>query len=151
MMGRRSMDVDFGEDEVESRFVAYVEHLSRVLGHADRVEPLRAYCTGLLLPGERKSVEPMAARLLPAAVSARHQSLLHFVGRSSWDDGALLRAVADWVLPAIEGQGPIRAWIRRRHGLSQERQALGRRRAPVLRSARQDRHLSGGRLALAYQ
>src|SRR5512132_1232639 len=111
MMGRRSMDLDFGEGEVEPRFAAYVEHLSRVLGHADRVEPLRAYCTGLLLPGERKSVEPMAARLLPAAVSARHQSLLHFVGQSSWDDGALLRAVADWVLPAIEGQGPIRAWI----------------------------------------
>ena len=34
----------------ESRFAAYVEGLSKALGHADRVAPLKAYCTGLLLP-----------------------------------------------------------------------------------------------------
>jgi SRSO17 transposase len=45
----------------EARFAEYVESLATVLGHADRVEPLKDYCAGLLLPGERKSVEPMAA------------------------------------------------------------------------------------------
>ena len=64
---------------IEARFHAYAEKLSTALGHADRVEPLRAYCTGLLLPVERKSVEPMAAQLAPARVSAKHQSLHHFV------------------------------------------------------------------------
>jgi SRSO17 transposase len=39
--------------------------------------PRCAYCTGLLLPGERKSIEPMAARLEPAHVQAKHQSLHH--------------------------------------------------------------------------
>ena len=50
------------EGTSEARFSAYVEGLASVLGHADRMGPLRDYCTGLILPGERKSVEPMAAR-----------------------------------------------------------------------------------------
>jgi hypothetical protein len=41
----------------EVRFAAYVEGLASVIGHADRTGPLRDYCTGLMLPGERKSVE----------------------------------------------------------------------------------------------
>ena len=50
------------EDRAEVRFAAYVEGLAGVLGHADRIGPLRDYCTGLILPGERKSVEPMPRR-----------------------------------------------------------------------------------------
>src|SRR6266436_4941692 len=45
----------------EARFASYVEGLAGVIGHVDRVRPLRDYCLGLLMPGERKSVEPMAA------------------------------------------------------------------------------------------
>ena len=57
-----------GDDETsESRFAASVEGLSSALGHADRVGPLKAYCTGLLLPGERKSIEPMAEGWRPVA------------------------------------------------------------------------------------
>src|SRR5471030_89078 len=63
----------------EARFLAYVEGLVRVIGHADRALPLHDYCLGLLMPGERKSVEPMAAVTAPARVPAQHQSLLHFV------------------------------------------------------------------------
>jgi SRSO17 transposase len=95
----------------EERFDDYVERLGDVLGHADRHAPLRAYCTGLLLPGERKSVEPMAARVDPARVGAAHQSLHHFVAKAAWDDAALLEAVRDHVLPAMLERGPIRAWI----------------------------------------
>ena len=96
---------------IEARFRAYAEKLSTALGHADRVEPFQAYCTGLLLPVERKSVEPMAAQLAPGQVSARHQSLHHFVAKSSWRDDAVMRAVQDYVLPKMQGQGPILAWI----------------------------------------
>ncbi len=95
----------------ESRFSAYVEGLTAALGHADRAKPFRAYCTGLLLPGPRKSVEPMAARLEPARVQAAHQSLHHFVANAQWSDQAMLRAVRQQVLPAIERRGAIRAWI----------------------------------------
>ena len=95
----------------ESRFAAFVEGLIGVAGHADRGEPLREYCTGLLLPGERKSVEPMAARIEPSRVSARHQAMHHFVATAAWSDGAVLAAARAWALPAIERAGPIRAWI----------------------------------------
>ena len=69
-------------DGVALRFHAYIEHLSKALGHADRHAPLGEYCTGLLLPGERKSVEPMAARMAPVEVGAKHQSLHHFVAKA---------------------------------------------------------------------
>jgi SRSO17 transposase len=95
----------------EERFDGYVGRLGHVLGHADRHGPLRAYCTGLLLPGERKSVEPMAARVDPTRVGAAHQSLHHFVAKAAWDDDALLAAVRAYVLPAMLERGPIRAWI----------------------------------------
>jgi SRSO17 transposase len=95
----------------EARFSAYVTELAGVIGHADRAVPLRAYCTGLLLPGERKSVEPLAARTAPARAAAQHQSLLHFVGVGPWSDEEVLAKVREMVLPAIEKQGAISAWI----------------------------------------
>src|SRR4051812_4787361 len=95
----------------EERFGDYVERLGGVLGHADRRAPLRAYTTGLLLPGERKSVEPMAARIDPFRVGAAHQSLHHFVAKAAWDDAALLAAVRAYALPAMLGRGPVRAWL----------------------------------------
>jgi SRSO17 transposase len=98
-------------DSLEARFDAYLDRLSQAVGHADRAAPLRGYCTGLLLPGERKSVEPMAARIAPRRVSATHQSLHHFVATSEWSDAALLAAVRDYALPAMTSQEPIRAWI----------------------------------------
>ena len=95
----------------ESRLVAYVETLTRSLGHADRATPFRSYCTGLLLPGARKSVEPMAARVEPGRVQAAHQSLHHFVAKADWSDEALLAAVRTHVLPVIEQRGPTRGWM----------------------------------------
>ena len=84
---------------------------AEVIGHADRVVPLRDYCLGLLMPLERKSVEPTAAVAAPARPEAKHQSLLHFVGQASWSDEALMARVRSQVMPVIERQGPIRAWI----------------------------------------
>ena len=98
-------------EKAGARFAAYVQGLSSVLGHADRIGPLRDYCTGLILPGERKSVEPMAAKTAPARTAAQHQSLLHFVGVASWSDEKVLAKVREMVLPAMERQGPIEAWI----------------------------------------
>jgi len=105
------MDLQNGIETSETRFAVYVERLGSALGHADRVAPLKAYCTGLLLPGERKSVEPMAARVDPGRVQAAHQSLHHFVAKADWSDDAVLGVVRAEVLPALERQGPIRAWI----------------------------------------
>src|SRR4030095_14342112 len=101
----------FGLEGGEDRFRRYVEELVGVIGHADRARPLWDYCTGLMLPGERKSVEPIAAVTAPARVAAQHQSLLHFVCQAPWADAAVLTKVRDLVLAPLEGTGPIEAWI----------------------------------------
>jgi SRSO17 transposase len=97
--------------DIESRFDHYVEGLVSVVGHADRAVPLRDYCLGLVMPGERKSVEPMAAITAPERTAAQHQSLLHFIGQGGWSDDAVLGKVREMVLPTIERYGPIEAWI----------------------------------------
>jgi hypothetical protein len=98
-------------DRSKSRFAAYVEGLVSVIGHADRASPLRDYCLGLIMPCERKSVEPMAAITAPDRTAAQHQSLLHFVGQSPWSNEKVLAKVGEMVVPAIEPHGPIEAWI----------------------------------------
>src|SRR5262245_36726292 len=93
------------------RFRAYVERLTPALGHQDRHGPLRDYVTGLCLPGERKSIEPMAARVDPRHVRARHQSMHHFIAKAGWDDAAVLRVARETVLAALERHGPVAAWV----------------------------------------
>lgn len=105
------MDLGLDVTGSESRFAAFVESLAAALGHADRVAPMKAYCTGLMLPGDRKSVEPMAARVEPGRVQAAHQSLHHFVAKADWSDDAVMETVRALVLPVITRTEPIRAWI----------------------------------------
>jgi SRSO17 transposase len=88
-----------------------MDGLAKAAGHADRIDPLKSYCKGLLLPGERKSVEPMAARLAPDNVRRMHQSLHHLVADAPWSDAELLTEVRDQVLPALQKHGPVVAWI----------------------------------------
>jgi SRSO17 transposase len=98
-------------DPTETRFRRYVEQIALAVGHADRHGPLRAYLTGLLLPGERKSVEPMAALIDPRHVGARHQSMHHFVAQAGWSDAAVLRLARSNVLDAMERHGVVAGWI----------------------------------------
>jgi SRSO17 transposase len=87
------------------RFERYMEHLAAGLGHADRHAGLKGYCTGLMLPLSRKSVEPMAASVDPLHASARHQSLHHFVAKAHWSDEEMLRRVSQWVIPHMDCSG----------------------------------------------
>src|SRR5688500_10862334 len=103
--------VEHSERVGQQRLDSYLDALASALGHADREEPFRSYCIGLLLDGDRKSIEPMAARLDPERVQAKHQSLHHFVAQAVWSDAALLEAVRRYVVPKIERHGPITAWI----------------------------------------
>src|SRR5207342_3196106 len=64
-----------------------------------------------MLPGERKSVEPMAAKTAPGRTAAQHQSLLHFIGVAAWSDEKVLAKVRELIVPEIERHGPIVAWI----------------------------------------
>ena len=117
----------------EDRFAGYAAALAGALGHADRAGPLRDYCTGLMLPLERKSIEPIAAATAPSRVSAQHQSLMHFVSSSPWSDERFLAKVRELVVPGIEAHGAIEAWIiddtgfrkHGRHSVGVARQYLG--------------------------
>jgi SRSO17 transposase len=105
------MDLQWTDEARADRFTRYMDSLAGCLRHKDRIEPFRRYCVGLLLPGERKSVEPMAARLRPDRTAAEHQALLHFVGQSSWEADALLRTVRHEVLPVMTASEPVASWI----------------------------------------
>jgi SRSO17 transposase len=98
-------------DDSAERFSAYLQEIAGVMEHAARVAPMRAYCSGLLLDCERKSVEPIAAATAPHAASAQHQSLLHFLAKGEWSDEKVLGKVRGLVLPQIERHGAIKAWI----------------------------------------
>ena len=97
---------------VESRFERYTGVMVQVLGHADRAAPARWYMRGLMLPGQRKSVEPMAARVHPEDVRSAHQSMHHLVADSEWNDTAWLTTVAREVVPVLSQGGQARCfWI----------------------------------------
>lgn len=95
----------------DERLGVYLDGLASVIGRVSRKGPLRDYCTGLLLAGTRKSVEPIAAATAPDRVSAQHQSLLHFVNQGPWSDADMLAKVRALVLPAIERREGIVAWV----------------------------------------
>lgn len=97
---------------VESRFERYADVMVQALEHADRATPARWYLRGLMLPGPRKSVEPMAARVHPEDVRSAHQSMHHLVADSEWSDTALLATVAREVVPVLseEAKAPC-FWI----------------------------------------
>src|SRR5580658_9548223 len=88
-----------------------MEGLANAAGHEDRHAPLKNYCKALLLPGERKSIEPMAARLDAENVQPMRQSLHHLVAKAPWSDEVLLGQVRNYVMRTMQKQGAVVAWI----------------------------------------
>jgi SRSO17 transposase len=84
-----------------AEYERYMKYLCEALGHQDRHVGFSDYSRGLMLPIERKSVEPLAAHIDPGHVSAKHQSLHHLVADSEWSDVAVLGRVRDWVIPQL--------------------------------------------------
>ena len=106
-----AMDLQGNDAAWAGRFESEIEDVARVFDHNGRHEPFRRYFAGLLLPGNRESVAPMAARLAPSWATAEHHSQLHFVGQSPWSSEGLLAAVRASVPPAPTGRGPVEAWL----------------------------------------
>jgi SRSO17 transposase len=87
--------------ELTAEFTRYLEHIGEGVGRSERRVSLKDYCSALMLPLKRKSIEPLAAAIDPYHVPAMHQSLHHFVADSPWSDEAVLGAVQQWVLPKM--------------------------------------------------
>src|SRR6185312_9659515 len=96
---------------LEGRFEQYCQSIVGALGHADRKQPAQWYLQGLMLPGQRKSVEPMAGRVHPEDVRSAHQSMHHLVSTSEWEDPAVLAVVAQQLAPKLVRADEDRWWI----------------------------------------
>ncbi len=81
----------------------FLEPLVGGLGRRERREGAALYVRGLLSPGQRKSVEPMAQRL-----GVDDQKLQQFVSDSPWEEGTLWEALRREVIPVL---GPVESWI----------------------------------------
>lgn len=108
------MRMDHFTDVQAARLEDYLETIGSVLGDSRRRASFATYALGLLSDGERKSIEPIAARACahPGKVDAAHQRLLHFISDSQWDDQKVRLASARYALKQMATQEePIEAWI----------------------------------------
>lgn len=92
---------------LERELQEYLAEMLEGLGRRERLEALSWYVTGLLLDGERKSIEPMAARLVDDAreISAMRQRLQEAVTISAWSEDVVRSRLAlkvDSELPGVE-------------------------------------------------
>jgi SRSO17 transposase len=95
------------------RLEAYFEGIGHLLNDSRRKASFAMYSMGLLLDGERKSVEPMAARLCPTpdAAERAHDRLLHFAAEGKWSDRDVRRYAASYGIAAMTARAPIENWI----------------------------------------
>lgn len=97
----------------ERRLVSYFDCIGEVLGRKERRESFAVYALGVLGDGERKSVEPIAARACadPTRADAEHQRLLHFAADSPWSDQEVRKVAARYALDAMSAHAPVDSWI----------------------------------------
>lgn len=97
----------------ERRLDAYFHRIGEVLRTAPQRASFATYALGLMGEGERKSMEPMAARACPDpdGVNAAHERLTYFTRGAEWSDRDVRREAARYALAAITARGPVSDWI----------------------------------------
>jgi len=97
----------------ERRLERYFDRIGAVLGRKERRESFAIYAHGIMGDGERKSIEPIAARACadPRRANAAHQRLLHFAADSPWSDSTVRREACGYALEAMTAVEPIESWI----------------------------------------
>jgi SRSO17 transposase len=98
---------------VDRRLQEFLAGVGAILGNDARRASFAQYAMGLLGEGERKSIEPIAARCCPDPdeTGAVHQRLQHFVTNSRWDDHAVRRYAAHAAVAALTKREPVVSWI----------------------------------------
>ena len=81
----------------------FIEPLVAELGRSERRQNAALYVQGLLMPGQRKSIEPMAERL-----RVDSQKLQQFLADSPWPERPVWQAIRREVIPVVE---PLQAWV----------------------------------------
>lgn len=119
----------------QQRLSEYFDRIGAVLGRKGRRESFALYAEGVFGDGERKSIEPIAARACadPARADAEHQRLLHFALDAPWRDDDVRREAARYALEAMTAREPVDSWIiddtgflkQGRHSVGVQRQYTG--------------------------
>jgi SRSO17 transposase len=101
------------DDAAERRLEKYVDDLGAILGHTKRRASFALYVMGLLGDGERKSIEPIAARACadPALVPAMEARLGHLLNDAKWSDARVRAYAAEYAIEEITKPSPIETWI----------------------------------------
>ena len=97
-----------------ARLEAYFAQIGANLRDKRKRESFAMYALGLLGDGERKSVEPMAARACggdTTKILGTHHKLIHVVGQSTWDDHAVRRVAARYAIAALSAREPVTTWV----------------------------------------
>jgi len=105
---------EFTQDVAEQhRLDDYLEEIGASLGRLGREVHFAVYAKGLLGSGDRKSMEPIAARVCPDPdkVDAQHQRLQQFITDSPWDDHDVRTIAARHALSAMTEREPVTHWI----------------------------------------
>jgi len=97
-------------ERLSERMREFVRTIGATLSAPQR-KRFAEYAQGLLLPGERKSMEPLAARLDPEHAMARYKTFQRFISVSEWDDHAVRRGGFGWAERALLGNKPPLAWL----------------------------------------
>ncbi len=100
-MNRRELE------RLERELTEFLDEMMDEMGRVERVAAMRSYVTGLLLDGERKSIEPMAGRLVDreSEIQAMRQRLQQAVTIARWSDEKMFDRLAARIesdLPGIE-------------------------------------------------
>jgi SRSO17 transposase len=101
------------DDAASTRLKHYIDRLGSHLKDRRKRESFAIYAAGVLGEGERKSVEPIAARACcePEQTRRMHEKLLHFVGGSQWSDEAVRLEAARQVCEAMAKQEKVTTWV----------------------------------------
>jgi SRSO17 transposase len=94
--------------DMEYRLEAFADEIANALRHSQWAGSLTALCSyivGVLLPGERKSMEPIAERLDPEHTQAMYASIQRLITDSDWDHRVVLNAARDDALPSSKPRG----------------------------------------------
>lgn len=96
-----------------ARLEEFFGHIETHLKDSRKRESFAMYACGILGDGERKSAEPIAARACadPDEAHNTHNKLLHFLGRSAWNDRAVRLEAARYAIEEIQKRERITTWI----------------------------------------
>ena len=109
--GGIAMDMETGWEERLDAFTDLIADRLHEAGWFGSLASLAGYLFGLLLPGERKSMEPIAERLDPEHTQAKHAAIQWFITDSEWDHQVVLKVSREYGFPLLLDKGPLEAWI----------------------------------------